>query len=516
VKAAPPTCPFAIEEGETLPVWWPTAVWLRRTFLGLIAAVRSLLARASGAGVVKVPAHQLPALIATFRRSALAFYAALPNARAVALRIGNHGFESLRSLVPFRTLLVIKDVELAREILVHKGLERGVEYRVISEVVGDALVAIEGAHHRAVRLALARSFTPIAVEKLRPIIRAEIQTLLAGWRTQSTVDVGTEMKRLSLRVAARGLFGIALTPEDEDGVDRALHFLEEAAFAHLFEPTAFRRMRFLRNAQFRSQREFLETLGHRIMAAQEHLPPERQTDFMNSLFTARVACSRADPGAVSTGSNRFERPLSRLEILAEILDFLLGGHLTTAITMGFMLSRVADLPSLQAALRAGNAELLDATWNETLRLYPAVVTLPRRALSDLEVGGVHIPQGTLVLCSPFDAHRSRPGSAQFDPARQLREAPPSIAFGHGRHACIGRYLASLEALEVLEAVVGAYELSTSVKAEEVEGRVLLRPTCELRVGLAPLSRSAATPLPAAAIVSTQIAQRYESETRRSS
>lgn len=72
-----------------------------------------------------------------------------------------------------------------------------------------------------------------------------------------------------------------------------------------------------------------------------------------------------------------------------------GGAVPAAAVSGSALARgQRDAECIQTC---ANLPLLQAVINETLRLYPTIIaTLPRRALRDTVVGGMHIPVGVSV------------------------------------------------------------------------------------------------------------------------
>ena len=51
--------------------------------------------------------------------------------------------------------------------------------------------------------------------------------------------------------------------------------------------------------------------------------------------------------------------------------------------------------------------LLECSIKETLRLYPPIIVMMRRALKAFEYGGYHIPANSMLLTSPAMAHRIR-------------------------------------------------------------------------------------------------------------
>ena len=74
----------------------------------------------------------------------------------------------------------------------------------------------------------------------------------------------------------------------------------------------------------------------------------------------------------------------------------------------------------------------------------------RTAVEDVELGGVVIPAGTLVIANTGAANRD---PAVYDDPDRLditREAPPAmLTFGGGAHYCLGANLARLELAEAL-------------------------------------------------------------------
>jgi cytochrome P450 len=74
--------------------------------------------------------------------------------------------------------------------------------------------------------------------------------------------------------------------------------------------------------------------------------------------------------------------------------------------------------------------------------------LPRYAAVDVEVDGVTIPAGDLVMFALHDANRDErlfPDPGRFDISR---EKNPHLAFSHGLHFCIGAPLARMELQEL--------------------------------------------------------------------
>jgi cytochrome P450 len=125
------------------------------------------------------------------------------------------------------------------------------------------------------------------------------------------------------------------------------------------------------------------------------------------------------------------------------------------------------------------------TLEESLRVYPPAWGFSRLALGDDEIGGYHVPAGSIVFLIPFVVHRRPhlwPDPERFDPERF---APERVAersrfayfpFGGGPRQCIGNHFAMIEAQLILAMLSRRYRIEpvpgTRVSAEPL---ITLRP-----------------------------------------
>ena len=96
-----------------------------------------------------------------------------------------------------------------------------------------------------------------------------------------------------------------------------------------------------------------------------------------------------------------------------------------------------------------------AAWAESLRRDPAVHIVLRRALVPVVTGVGTIPAGAGVACLLGAAGRDPARFAVPDRYDVLRPAPGQLAFGAGRHRCLGVQLARLTAECALRALLEA-------------------------------------------------------------
>ena len=142
------------------------------------------------------------------------------------------------------------------------------------------------------------------------------------------------------------------------------------------------------------------------------------------------------------------RPATDAEAIGGVMLLFVAGLDTVASIMGWMFRHLAEHPEDQDYLREDPARI-SGTLDEFLRFF-ATVTLNRRATCDVELGGVQIHEGEIVICPTTVASRD-PG--EFDKADEIDlrgGRRHHFAFGYGAHTCIGLHLARLELRVALE------------------------------------------------------------------
>lgn len=162
------------------------------------------------------------------------------------------------------------------------------------------------------------------------------------------------------------------------------------------------------------------------------------------------------------------------EELAGLADGVLtGGFETTASMLALGALVLLQDDSHFAALKDGD-EAADRYVEELLRYLTVVqVAFPRFAREDLEIAGVPIAKGDVVLCSLSGADRDGklgPDMERFDPSRNV---PSHLAFGYGIHRCVGAELAKMELRAAYPALVRRFPaMRLAVRPEELAFRKL--------------------------------------------
>jgi cytochrome P450 len=136
--------------------------------------------------------------------------------------------------------------------------------------------------------------------------------------------------------------------------------------------------------------------------------------------------------------------LSERELVSFCQLLLIAGQETTKNLIANFTLTLADHPDVRAEL-VRDLDLVPGAIEEVLRYLPPVWFLVRQTTTEVELSGVRIPAGQLVL--PWTASANR-DAAQFpEPNRfDIRRDPNRhLAFGQGIHFCVGAPLSRLEA-----------------------------------------------------------------------
>ena len=148
--------------------------------------------------------------------------------------------------------------------------------------------------------------------------------------------------------------------------------------------------------------------------------------------------------ALATQNKEDGTPFSTLERIWMAFTTFSGGNDTTINMLNNGMRKLAVSPQLQTELR-GNGDKIDQFIEEMLRIDGSVQAVCREALADFEVAGTLIPKGAKVILAVGSANRD--AALWKDPEEfhlNRSEETRHIAFGYGRHVCIGMHLARRE------------------------------------------------------------------------
>jgi cytochrome P450 len=181
-----------------------------------------------------------------------------------------------------------------------------------------------------------------------------------------------------------------------------------------------------------------------------------------------VASKRREPGDDVISRWCAVEGLSDDEIADLVVTLLWSGHETSVVQIGFSALVLLANPEQWSAL-AGNPALVSNAVEETLRASRrANSVLVRYARTDLEIEGVTIETGDLVLLSIDAANHDPSVFTRPDQVDISRPTPKHLAFGHGARYCIGAPLARIELYAVFSQLASRFPtMRVAVGVEEL-------------------------------------------------
>ncbi|GAA4923834.1 cytochrome P450 [Stackebrandtia albiflava] len=268
---------------------------------------------------------------------------------------------------------------------------------------GDRHMGVaDGDAHRRLRTVVARHFTADRVRAARPWITGVTDELLDGLSAEADL-IGEFAGILPLRVI---LTLLGAPPARIPPMVAALQRLSDAPG----DPAA------------------AETVRTGVTDAIRHRERNPGDDVLTDLIAAR------DTGDIDDG-----------ELTATVFLLLSAGHETTVNLIAVGALHLLRHPDQWARLRERPSSTPGAV-DELLRYDgPAAHSTGRYTTTDVVLDGVAIPAGRLVLVNLTAANRDPEATSDADRLDVTRSPTRHLAFGHGRHLCLGAHLARLEA-----------------------------------------------------------------------
>jgi sterol 14-demethylase len=300
------------------------------------------------------------------------------------------------------------------------------------------------------------------------IIAQEVEQSVANWGDEGEIDLVDYCRVLTNFTSAHCLIGSEFRREMTHEFAAIYHALERGVTplayinAHLPLPS-FR-------ARDRARERLVAMIGE-IIERRRRSGAEGQ-DFLQTLIEARYASGAA---------------LSGDEITGMLLAAMFAGHHTSSVTTAWTLLELIRHPAARRAVveqvdalhdanPAIRFEVLqtfalgDQAVLEALRLHPPLFLLIRVVMREFAFRDYRFRPGTWLLLSPTVSHRipevfEDPDS--FDPDRfsadRVQRMHPFayIAFGGGRHKCLGNAFARLQIKTILAMLLRRFEFSAT-------------------------------------------------------
>jgi cytochrome P450 len=284
-----------------------------------------------------------------------------------------------------------------------------------------------GPEHVRLRALVSRAFTPRRIESQRPRIRE-----LAVGLVRARIDRG----EIELIEAVTDVLPIVLMCEIL-GVDAEGH----PDFARWSTDLGRALTQVMTPETLRAGDEAATRLGAAVAA----LLSERRARPGDDLLSALVAASEQGP-------DRFAEE----DLVTLVINLLFGGHDTSRSMLSIGMALLLQHPRELARLRS-EPSLAASAGEEILRCEPPIAVLAREPVEDIELGGVVLPKGEMVLLSVLSANRDPRVFSEPDRFDVARRSPRAFHFGWGPHHCLGAALARAEVQEAIPALLEAFD-----------------------------------------------------------
>jgi hypothetical protein len=268
--------------------------------------------------------------------------------------------------------------------------------------------------HKPAKQLLLPPFTPDAMKKLEPRVRAICNELIDDFIAEGKCDAAA---RYSRHIPVRAIAHMLGIPE-KDG-DLFIKWIHEILELGIKDDATL-------------MRAVQEMTGY--FAA--HLE-DRKKHPTDDLISALMRAKGPDG-----------QPLEDGHVLGSLRLLLIAGIDTTWSAIGASLWHLAKTPSDRARLVA-EPELMPIAVEELLRAY-SPVTMAREVMKETTVAGCPVKAGNMVLLSFPAANRDPAVFPDADKVVLDRKENRHAAFGLGIHRCVGSNLARMEMVVALE------------------------------------------------------------------
>ncbi|XP_078414720.1 cytochrome P450 3A30-like [Cetorhinus maximus] len=346
--------------------------------------------------------------------------------------------------------------------------------------LAESILTAEDDNWKRIRSVLSPAFTSGRLKEMCPIIKHYTENLLKIAEKKAKLNESADMKDIfgaySLDVVTSTAFSV-----DVDSINNPnglfISNIKKLIEFNFFNPLLILAM------VFPTLLPILDKLGFSFF------PRDVNTFFMNTLASLKAKRQKGvhtvrvdflqlmvDSQITNTNSQKqndvsksTDKALTDTEILAQAMIFIFAGYETTSNTLSYIAHNLATHPDVQKKLQQEideafpnkapptydgvmRLEYMEMVILETLRLFPPAPRIERVCKKDVQLNGVTVPKGTVVMVPAYVLHHDPaywPEPEEFRPERfskenkESRDANIFLPFGVGPRNCIGMRFAQL-------------------------------------------------------------------------
>nr|XP_048289410.1 cytochrome P450 3A11-like isoform X2 [Myodes glareolus] len=365
-------------------------------------------------------------------------------------------------------LFIFADPNMIKKVLVKECYSVFTNRRDMGPLgrMSNAIFLAKDEEWKRIRALLSPTFSSGKLKEMFPIIEEYGDTLVTYLRREAEKGKPINMKKVfgaySMDVITSVAFGVnvdSLNNPKDPFVEKAKDFLKidffhPFFFSILLCPSLIQIYEMLNVSMFPKKsieffKKFVERMKeNRLASNQKH-----RVDVFQLMIDTQN----------NSKDNESHKALTDMEIVAQSIILIFASYETTSSTLAFALHSLATHPDIQKKLqeeidmalpnkeppnydKVMEIEYLDMVLNEVLRLYPVGMRLDRFCKQDVEIDGVLVPKGSVVVIPVYALHHDPqywPEPTELRPERFSKENKGSInphvylPFGNGPRNCIG-------------------------------------------------------------------------------
>ncbi|MDL1381379.1 cytochrome P450 [Yersinia pestis] len=389
-----------------------------------------------------------------------------------------------------RPVLVITEPDIIKTVLIKECYSTFTNRRDFGPVgfMKKAISLSEDEEWKRIRTLLSPTFTSGKLKEMFPIISQYGNVLVKNMRQESKKGKFINLKEIfgaySMDVITATSFGVnidSLNNPQDPFVEKVKKLLKFDFFDPLLlSITLFPFLTPIFEAMSISMfpkdvTEFLKKAVNRMKENRLQEKEQHRVDFLQLMINSQ-----------NSKDVESHKALSDLELVAQSIIFIFAGYETTSSALSFILYELATNPDVQTKLQQEidaalpnkapvtydilvQMEYLDMVVNESLRIYPIAGRLERVCKKDVEINGVLISKGTVVMIPIYVLHRDPqywPEPEEFRPERFSKKNKDDInpyiymPFGNGPRNCIGMRFALMNMKLALVKVLQNFSFQT--------------------------------------------------------
>ncbi|XP_038676365.1 cytochrome P450 3A21-like [Scyliorhinus canicula] len=379
-------------------------------------------------------------------------------------------------------ILAILDTDLMKTIFIKECYPLFTNRRKLglNGPLAESIVSVEDDHWKRIRSVLSPTFTSGRLKEMCPIIQHYAKSLVKNAEKKAKLNVSVNMKDIfgtySMDVITSTAFSVDVDSINNPN-DPFVRYVKKTIQFDIFDPAiifsfVFPKLnsileKFGLSTFPRDAADFFANVLSDLKAKRQKGVHTDRVDFLQLMVDSQV--TETSSRKQNDVSKSTDKALTDSEILAQVLTIFLAGYETSSSTLAFAAYNLAMHPDVQKKLQQEideafpnkapptydgvmQLEYMEMVISETLRLFPPAPRIDRVCKKDVQLNGLTVPKGTVVMVPAYVLHRDPaywPEPEEFRPERFDKENSENrdpcifLPFGMGPRNCIGMRFAQL-------------------------------------------------------------------------